>query len=78
VVRVLALGRNVRGFKPSRGRWNVKAIIPRRAISLGGEAKPSVPCRKTSPPVTNPTNMTEIHRRKNSGPSVAKFLLLRY
>jgi hypothetical protein len=46
VVIVLAIGSKVRGFKPSRGRWNFKGNKISSKNSFEEEVKPLVPCRK--------------------------------
>jgi hypothetical protein len=45
VVRILASGTQVRGFKPGRSRRIFKAKKILSMPSFGGEVKPSVPCR---------------------------------
>jgi hypothetical protein len=45
VVRVLAIGPKVRGLKPGLGNGFLRAIKTRSTPSLGGEVKPSDPCK---------------------------------
>jgi hypothetical protein len=45
VVRVLAIGPKVRGFKPGLGNGFLRAIKTRSTSSVGGEIKPSDPCK---------------------------------
>jgi hypothetical protein len=56
VVTVFATGHKVRGNKPRRGRWILKAEKIRSTPFFGGEVKPSVSCRKM---LKNPTSMKE-------------------
>jgi hypothetical protein len=46
MVIVLAIKRKVCGIKPSRGDGLLRVIKNRNTPSLGGEVKPSAPCRK--------------------------------
>jgi hypothetical protein len=46
MVSVLAVGPKFRGFTPGRGDGFLKAIKIRSTPSIGGEVKPSAPCRK--------------------------------
>jgi hypothetical protein len=48
------MGPKVRGFKPGRGRWILRAIQIRSTTSFGGEEKLSVPCRKILQDVKEP------------------------
>jgi hypothetical protein len=46
MVIMLATGPKIRGFIPDRGRWISRTIKFHSTTSFGGEAKPSVSCRK--------------------------------
>jgi hypothetical protein len=46
MVNVLAVGPKVRGCRPGRGRWILRAIKIRSTTSFGEVIKPSVPYRK--------------------------------
>jgi hypothetical protein len=45
---VLAVGLNVRGFKPGRGDGFLRVIKIHSTPSFGGKAKPETPCCKIS------------------------------
>jgi membrane-associated protease RseP (regulator of RpoE activity) len=78
MVIVPAVGLKVRGFRPGRGRWILRAIKIRSTTSLGGKVKPAVPCCKILRHVKNPYSMKDILVGKNIRTLLATFLLVRY
>jgi hypothetical protein len=66
MIIVLAIGPKVRGFKPGRERYILRAIKLLSTTFFGREVKPSVPCRKV------------LHTKLKILTFFAKFLLLCY
>jgi hypothetical protein len=60
VVSCLPLDQRVAGSNAAEDDGFLMAIKIRSTASLGGEIKPSVPCRKILRQVKNPTSMKEI------------------
>jgi hypothetical protein len=60
MVSVLAIGFKVRMFKPGRCDGFLNKMKIRSMTSIGGEVKPSTPCRKILRQVKNPYCMKEI------------------
>jgi hypothetical protein len=73
VVRVLATGPNVRGFKLRRGRWFLMVIKIRSMISFRGEVKPSETLRHQRSLQHERILVGQIHAHFSQS-----FLLLRY
>ena len=46
MVVIIATGSEVRGFKPSRRRWNFQGVKNPSMTSSGREVEPWVPCRR--------------------------------
>jgi hypothetical protein len=75
---VLAIGLNVREFKPGPRRWIFKAIKIRSTTSFWVEIKTSVPCRTIYVMLKNPTSMKVILRRQNSAAIYRQDIVPRY
>jgi hypothetical protein len=73
VVIVLAIGPEVRGFKPGREKWTLRAI---KITSFGEEVKPSTPCRNILRHVKDLYSMKEILVGKIHGHFSPSFFLL--
>jgi hypothetical protein len=73
MVIVLAIRPKVRGFKPGREQWLLRAIKIRSTTSFGREVKQSAPCCKILQHVKDPCGYEQRYRQ-NSPTFLATFL----
>jgi hypothetical protein len=76
MVRVLAIGSMVCGFRPGRGHGSLRSIRLRSTSSFGGQVKPQAPCPRILRHVKTTCKYEQKYFARQNSHSFCPFLLL--